>query len=258
MTWRDAMQAALRGHRDDWVVPDWNAPPRVRAFVTTRHGGVSTGAYASMNLGTRSGDDPVHVARNRRIVHDLLPSTPRWMAQVHGTNVADLDLMSDTEVAAADAAVLGERGPVGVVLTADCMPLFLCDLGGKRAGVAHAGWRGMAAGVIENAVHALGVAPAEVIAWMGPTIGPAAFEVGPEVREAFLASGPEAQAAFTPRAPGKYLADLYALARQRLERAGVARISGGGFCTYRDTDRFFSYRREKLSGRMGAFIWMEE
>jgi len=258
MSWPEAMKAALRGHGDEWVVPDWNAPSGVRAFVTTRHGGTSTGAYASMNLGTRSGDDPVAVARNRRIVHDLLPSTPRWMAQVHGTHVADLDRMSDAQVPAADAVVLGARGLVGVVLTADCMPLFLCDRGGKRAGVAHAGWRGMASGIIESAVHALNVAPAEVVAWMGPTIGPAAFEVGPEVREAFLAADPEAQAAFAPHTPGKYLADLYALARRRLERAGVAEVSGGGFCTYREPDRFFSYRREKMSGRMGAFIWMEE
>jgi YfiH family protein len=258
MIWSDAMRAALRGHGQEWLVPDWNAPPHVRAFVTTRHGGVSTGAYASMNLGTRGGDDPVAVARNRRIVQNLVPSTPRWMAQVHGTSVADLDHITDAQGPTADAAVLGTRGPVGVVLTADCMPLFLCDLGGRKVGVAHAGWRGMVAGVIENAVRALDVAPADVIAWMGPAIGPAAFEVGPEVREAFVAAHPEAQGAFTPHTPGKYLADLYALARQRLARAGVGKISGGGFCTYRETDRFFSYRREKMSGRMGAFIWMEE
>jgi purine-nucleoside/S-methyl-5'-thioadenosine phosphorylase / adenosine deaminase len=258
MIWSDAMRAALRGHGREWLVPDWNAPPHVRAFVTTRHGGVSTGAYASMNLGTRSGDDPVAVERNRRIVDNLVPSTPQWMAQVHGTSVADLDGISAAAAPTADAAVLGTRGPVGVVLTADCMPLFLCDLGGKKVGVAHAGWRGMAAGVIENTVQALGVAPADVIAWMGPTIGPAAFEVGPEVRAAFVAADTEAHAAFTTHTPGKYLADLYALARQRLARAGVSKISGGGFCTYRETDRFFSYRREQMSGRMGAFIWMEE
>jgi len=256
MSWPDAMKAALPGH-GEWIIPDWNAPLHVKAFVTTRHGGVSTGAYASMNLGTRSGDDPTHVARNRRIVRDLLPSTPRWMAQTHGGAVADLDRMGAAQVAEADAAVLGSRGPVGVVLTADCMPLFICDTGGKKAGVIHAGWRGMSGGVIENAVRALGATPAEVIAWMGPTIGPTAFEVGPEVREAFLASDPEAHSAFEPRTAGKYMADLYALARRRLARAGVAKVFGGGFCTFRDQERFFSYRREKLSGRMGAFIWME-
>jgi YfiH family protein len=256
MSWAQAMKAALRGH-GEWVIPDWNAPPRVRAFVTTRHGGVSTGAYASMNLGTRGGDDPIHVARNRRIVHDLLPSTPRWMGQTHGNAVADLDRVSAAHAPEADAAVLGSSGAVGVVLTADCMPLFFCDAQGKRAGVVHAGWRGMSVGVIENAVRALNVAPAEVLAWMGPAIGPAAFEVGPEVREAFLAADPQAHVAFKPHVPGKYLADLYELARQRLARAGVAKVFGGGFCTFRDQERFFSYRREKMSGRMGAFIWME-
>jgi YfiH family protein len=249
------MRAALDGH-DEWIVPDWPAPPGVRAFVTTRHGGVSTGEHASMNLGTHSGDDPALVARNRLIVGELLPSTPRWMAQVHGTGVADLDRLSETEVARADAAVVASPGPVGAVLTADCMPLFICDRAGRRAGVAHAGWRGMAAGVIENTVRALGVPAAELIAWMGPTIGPAAFEVGPEVREAFLASDSGAAAAFVAHGPGKYMADLYALARRRLERAGVTQVSGGGFCTYREADRFFSYRRAKASGRMGAFIWM--
>lgn len=256
MSWPQAMRAALRGH-GEWIVPEWEAAPRVRAFVTTRQGGVSTGAHASMNLGTRSGDDPAHVARNRLIVRELLPSMPRWMAQVHGIAVADLDRLGDDEVPTADAAVVGAAGRVGAVLTADCMPLFLCDGAGRRAAVAHAGWRGMAAGVIENAVRALGSPSAEVIAWMGPTIGPTAFEVGPEVRDTFLASDPDAGGAFKAHVPGKYMADLYALARRRLERAGVGGIFGGGFCTYRDSERFFSYRREKASGRMGAFIWME-
>jgi YfiH family protein len=216
---------------------------------------VSEGEYASLNLGTRSGDDPWRVAQNRRLVSDHLPSEPRWMAQAHGVEVADLDASHDA-IASADAAVTGKPGTVGVVLTADCMPLFLSDRAGTRVGVAHAGWRGMSAGVIENAVAALGVEPREVIAWMGPTIGPAAFEVGPEVREAFLAADPQAQRAFEPRA-AKFMADLYALARQRLARAGVQEVHGGGFCTYREPQRFFSYRRVAASGRMGAFIWME-
>jgi hypothetical protein len=240
-----------------WLVPDWPAPPRVRAFVTTRAGGVSQGQYASMNLGSRSGDDPRHVARNRLIVAASLPSMPRWMAQVHGTGVADLDRLAETDVASADAAVTSIAGRVGVVLTADCMPLFLCDDAGTRVAVAHAGWRGMAAGVIENAVSALRTEPAKVMAWMGPAIGPTAFEVGPEVREAFIAASPAAADAFAAHRPGKFMADLYALARLRLLAAGVSRVHGGGFCTYREADRFFSYRREKKSGRMGAFIWME-
>jgi polyphenol oxidase len=241
----------------EWITPDWPAPARVRAFVTTRHGGVSAGEYASLNLGTRGGDDPRNVASNRRVVRDHLPSMPRWMAQVHGTAVCDLDAIGDLDVATADVAVTGKPGTVGVVLTADCMPLFLSDRAGTRVGVAHAGWRGMAAGVIENAVAALGVEPREVIAWMGPAIGPTAFEVGPEVREAFLAADPQAQRAFEPHAAAKFMADLYALARQRLARAGVQEVHGGGFCTYREPQRFFSYRRVPASGRMGAFIWME-
>jgi YfiH family protein len=256
MTWADSMRAALRGERE-WIVPDWTAPMNVRAFVTTRQGGVSKGEYATLNLGSTSGDDPAHVARNRLIVAAHLPSAPRWMAQVHGSAVADLDQLAEAEVPRADAAVAGSPGHVGAVLTADCMPLFLCDTEGRRAAIAHAGWRGMAAGVIENTVRALDAAPAGVVAWMGPTIGATAFEVGAEVREAFVAADPEAGKGFTPHAPGKFMADLYALARQRLQRAGVTRVFGGGFCTYREVDRFFSYRREKRSGRMGAFIWME-
>ena len=240
-----------------WLVPDWDAPARVRAFVTTRHGGVSEGEYASLNLGTNSGDNSRHVAENRRIVRQHLPAMPRWMKQVHGSDVVKVDELGANDVPIADAAVVCESGRVAAVLTADCMPLFLCDASGGKAAVAHAGWRGMAAGVIENAVGALGAAPADVIAWMGPTIGPTAFEVGPEVREAFLAGDSQADEAFATHAPGKYLADLYALARRRLARAGVTRVYGGGFCTYRETERFFSYRREKASGRMGAFIWME-
>jgi YfiH family protein len=241
----------------EWITPDWPAPARVRAFVTTRHGGVSGGEYASLNLGTRGGDDPRNVASNRLVVRGHLPSMPRWMAQVHGTAVCDLDAIGDLDVATADAAVTGKPGTVGVVLTADCMPLFVADRGGTRVGVAHAGWRGMAAGVIENAVSSLGVDPREVIAWMGPAIGPTAFEVGPEVREAFVAADPGAHVAFAPHVAGKFMADLYALARQRLALAGVREVHGGGFCTYRETRRFFSYRRVPESGRMGAFIWME-
>jgi YfiH family protein len=240
-----------------WLVPDWPCPARVRAFVTTRAGGVSGGEYASMNLGTRSGDDPAHVARNRLIVAERLPAMPRWMAQVHGNAVANLDALADGDVATADAATVGEARRVAAVLTADCMPVLFCDGHGRRAGVAHAGWRGLAGGVLENTVAALEADAQDVMAWMGPAIGPDAFEVGPEVREAFLAADPAADAAFAPHGPGKYLADLYVLARQRLARAGVRRIFGGGFCTYRDSARFFSYRREPKSGRMGTFIWLE-
>lgn len=241
----------------DWIKPDWPAPQNVRAFVTTRHGGISTGEYASMNLGLHSGDERANVEKNRALVRERLPSDPRWLKQVHGIAVADLDHVAPDAALIADAAVTGKKSRVAVVLTADCMPLFLCDVHGTRVAVAHAGWRGMAAGVIEATVEALWTKPGDVLAWMGPTIGPAAFEVGPEVRAAFMEVDPSAGAAFVARAGGKFMADLYALARQRLQRAGVASVTGGGFCTNRDSERFFSYRRAQKSGRMGAFVWME-
>jgi len=237
-------------------VPEWPAPANVRAFVTTRAGGVSGGEYASLNLGARSGDSAENVARNRAIVREHLPAAPRWLAQVHGTAVVAVDELAASAVATADAAMARTPGHVCAVLTADCMPLLLADAAGTCVAVAHAGWRGMAAGVIENAVRALGVAPGEVIAWLGPAIGPEAFEVGHDVHQAFTTDDPGATQAFVPQRDGKFMADLYALARRRLARAGVVRVHGGGFCTQRDTARFYSYRREKRSGRMGAFIWI--
>ena len=238
-----------------WIEPDWPAPARVRAFVTTRDGGVSGGEFASLNLGERAGDAPQNVARNRAIVRERLPAEPRWLEQVHGAHVVELGAATASNPRA-DAAVTGTAGEVAVVLTADCMPLFLANRDGSRVGLAHAGWRGMASGVIENAVVALDAAPANVLAWMGPAIGPDAFEVGAEVREAFVAVDRRAGDAFRPHKPGKFMADLYALARHRLARAGVTSVFGGGFCTYHEAARFFSYRRVKASGRMGAFIWI--
>lgn len=240
----------------DWLVPDWPAPANVRAFVTTRTGGVSDGDYASMNLGLSSGDAPERVHRNRAIARAQLPSDPVYMRQLHGTDVAMLDCVAGAAVTA-DAAVCAAPGSVAAVLTADCMPLLLADRKGGRVAAVHAGWRGMAAGVVENAVDALGVPPSDVIAWMGPAIGPDAFEVGPEVREAFVALDPRAAVAFRAHRPGKFMADLYELARMRLAARGVTEAFGGGFCTFHQTDRFFSYRRAAKSGRMGAFIWRE-
>lgn len=240
-----------------WIVPDWPAPAKVRAFVTTREGGVSVGEYGSLNLGTGSGDDPAFVAANRLVVRRHLPAVPRWLAQVHGTVVADLDALGEAEVAVADAATTSVAGRVAVVLTADCLPVFLCRDDGSRIAVAHAGWRGLAAGVLENAVAALGGEAAHVLAWLGPAIGPAAFEVGSEVRDAFVSVQPESARAFAAHREGKYLADLYALARLRLARAGAQRVWGGGFCTRSEKQRFFSYRRVKESGRLGAFIWID-
>lgn len=239
----------------EWIVPDWPAPANVRAFVTTRAGGVSEGPYASMNLALRSGDDPQSVERNRSIVREELPATPGWLAQCHGIDVIDLD-REGHDSRAADAAVTTQPRRVCTVLTADCLPVLLCDAAGSRVGIAHAGWRGMSARVIENTVAALRANPADVIAWLGPAIGPDAFEVGPEVRAAFLAVDAGAQGAFRSHREGKFMADLYALARRRLALAGVGQVFGGGFCTWNDSARFFSYRREKQSGRMGAFVWL--
>lgn len=240
-----------------WLVPDWPAPARVRAFVTTRAGGVSQGEHASMNLGLSSGDLAEHVARNRVIVRAVLPADPRYMRQIHGIDVADIDALAPQAPVTADGAVAGSPGSVAAVLTADCMPLLLADRAGSRVAAVHAGWRGMAAGVIESALDALRVEASEVLAWMGPTIGPDAFEVGAEVREAFVARDARAAEAFRSHKPGKFMADLYLLARQRLNARGVRAVFGGGFCTYGERERFFSYRRARESGRMGAFIWME-
>ena len=229
MTWSESMRRSIAAK--PWIVPEWPAPERVRAFVTTR-----------------AGDGVTDSAQH-------LPSQPLWLKQVHGVEVVDADAWSASTPPTADAAIARTPGRVCVVFTADCMPLFVCDEAGEEVAAAHAGWRGMAAGVIENTVASFHAPPGRLLAWMGPTIGPTAFEVGPEVREAFMNADPRAGAAFAPHREGKYLADLYALARQRLARSGVERIFGGEFCTYTDTERFFSYRREKKSGRMGAFIW---
>ncbi len=238
-----------------WLVPDWPAPARVRAFATTRDGGVSEGEYGSLNLGLTSGDECERVLRNREIVRAHLPEMPQWLAQVHGVEVARLETAAPG-APRADGAVSALPGRVCAVLTADCMPLLLCDARGTQVAAVHAGWRGMAAGIIENAVAQF-EDPARVLAWMGPTIGPDAFEVGVEVREAFVARDPGAGAAFRPHLPGKHFADLYELARRRLAAAGVPRAWGGDFCTRNEPGRFFSYRRCAASGRQGAFAWLE-
>jgi len=235
--------------------PDWPVPPRVRALVTTRSGGISSGPYASFNLGDHVGDDPAAVAHNRALLAEHLPSEPLWLRQVHGIAVADS--RQHRAGCEADAAVTRDAGSVLAVLTADCLPVFLADDAGEAVGIAHAGWRGLAAGVVERTVDALGVEPARVIACLGPAIGPEAFEVGDDVRNAFLRDNPEAAAAFIPRSTGKWLADLYALARMRLARIGVTRVHGGGLCTFSDAVRFFSHRRNGVTGRMASLIWLE-
>lgn len=236
-------------------MPDWPAPENVRGLQTSRNGGSSATPYASFNLGSHVGDNPLAVSRNRMLLAPLLPSEPVWLNQVHGVAVADAGHAGC--LPEADASVTTHPGAVCVVMTADCLPILLCDESGSVVGAAHAGWRGLCDGVIESTVNAMKVPAPTLMAWLGPAIGPEKFEVGDEVRTAFVAKQPQASAAFAPGAHGKWLADLYLLARMRLHALGVTRIYGGGLCTYSDPDRFYSYRRDGVTGRMGTFIWLQ-
>lgn len=240
-----------------WVVADWPTLPGVRAAVSTRFGpGVSRSPYDRFNLGTRSGDAPDHVDANRTALQGALelPATPFWLQQIHGSAVVTVD--ASTDLAAeprADAAVTRMAGRPLVILTADCLPVLLASVDGGVIGAAHAGWRGLAGGVLEATVAAM--APSsELLAWLGPSIGMASYEVGAEVRQAFLQHDPASDACFRPTRPGHWLCDLYGLARQRLAAVGVARIHGGGFDTFAD-GRFYSYRRDgTASGRFASVI----
>jgi polyphenol oxidase len=244
---------------EQWIVPDWPAPARVRSLLTTRRGGVSSGAYASLNLGEHVGDDPRAVAENRAQLAGRLPSAPRWLNQVHGTTVFSADSDAAGELPpVADAAFARRPGVVCAVLTADCLPVLLCDKAGRVVAVAHAGWRGLQAGVLERTVAAMGCPGAQLLAYLGPAIGPDAFEVGDEVRAAFLEASDEAAVAFKARSPGKWLANIYLLARQRLARLGIDAVYGGAFCTVHETERFFSYRRDGATGRMASLIWLAD
>ena len=238
-----------------WIVPDWPAPAKVRALITTRAGGASSGNYAGFNLGMRSGDEAETVKRNRATLRQQLPSEPLWLRQVHGTAVVEADSVAGESEA--DAAVARRQGRVCAVLTADCLPVLVCDTEGTVVAAAHAGWRGLSAGIIEQTLQVMDRSPQTLIAYLGPAIGPGAYEVGEEVRAAFVAADAESAAAFAPGKPGKYYAELYSLARRRLARQGVKQIHGGGFCTYTERERFYSYRRDGVTGRMASLIWME-
>jgi YfiH family protein len=269
------------------IIPDWPAPANVKTLQTTRVGGNSSAPYDSFNLGDHVGDAPMTVARNRMMLNTLLPSEPVWLQQVHGTVVANADHASC--LPQADACIARHRDAVCVVMTADCLPVLLCDTQGSVVGAVHAGWKGLAAGVIEATVQAMNVAPQNLMAWLGPAISQQAFEVGAEVRALFVDADPQAVAAFIPGQHGKWFADIYALARLRLDALGITQIYGGsdcdtllrssrlreqspaappapdgstapcrgGYCTYRERERFFSYRRDGTTGRMGTFIWLE-
>lgn len=236
--------------------PDWRVPDSVQAVSTTRQGGVSEPPYDTLNLGGHTGDQPNAVAENRRRLQAAagLPAAPRWLRQVHGTDV--LHVTESGPPVEADAAWTDRPGLVCAVLTADCLPVLLAAEDGRAVGVAHAGWRGLSAGVLEALIDALPAAPRQLTAWLGPAIGPSAFEVGPEVREAFLDRDAGADAGFAPSPSGRWLADIYTLARRRLEAAGVSAVAGGGYCTVSEPERFYSYRRDGETGRMATLIWI--
>ena len=239
----------------NFILPQWPAPARVMALVTTRAGGTSGGPWTSLNLGDHVGDSPAQVAENRRLLRKHLPSDPVWLSQLHGTGC--VDAAEAKAGAKADASFCRKPGIVCAVLTADCLPVLLCDEAATVVGAVHAGWRGLAAGVIESAVTAMAVPGSTLMAWLGPAIGPKVFEVGPEVRSAFVTHDIQAASAFVPGSKGKWYCDIHTLAHRRLNKLGICRVASADFCTAQDTERFYSYRRERITGRMASCIWLE-
>ena len=244
-------------NKADFITPNWPAPANVKALQTTRIGGVSLAPYDSLNFGMHVKDDPLHAAQNRQLLSQFLPSEPVWLNQVHGVRVVDA---ANTDcVPNADASFTTRSNVVCVTMTADCLPVLLCDQAGARIAAVHAGWRGLCDGVIEATVKAMQIDGENLMAWLGPAIGPQAFEVGAEVRAQFIEKDAQAESAFVQNGD-KWLGDLYKIARQRLSNLGITQIYGGRdnngeFCTYTDKARFFSYRRDIETGRMGTFIW---
>jgi YfiH family protein len=259
-----------------WLVPDWpGLPPNIGVLASTRRGGVSPAPYddgqggGGLNLGIHVGDQPHNVAQNRAMLAAELPDEPVWLNQVHGVAVADADKVRPGQVPTADASIARVPNTVCAILTADCLPVLFCDTAGAVVGAAHAGWRGLADGVLQETTRAMREAGAgEIMAWLGVAIGPVRFEVGNDVLQAFLkeaqASGDAAaeglvRAAIVPITgkPGKYLADMYALARAILRRDGVLRVAGGEYCTVSNSGRFYSYRRDGVTGRQASLIWIK-
>jgi YfiH family protein len=241
------------------ITPDWPAPLGVRAAFTLRTGGVSVAPYDSLNLGASIGDSPEAVAENRRRVRERLrlPAEPVWLEQVHGVGIVELGTGAAVRPPTGDASVAWGAGNVCAIRVADCMPVLFAARDGSAVAAAHAGWRGLAGGVLETTVRRLGIPASQLIAWMGPAIGPAHFEVGDEVRAAFTATDVDAASAFVANARGRWQCDLYALTRRRLTAIGVSGIYGGGWCTFAESEHFFSYRRSGQCGRMAALIWIE-
>ena len=238
-----------------FLIPDWPAPEGIRACVTTRAGGVSLAPFDSFNLGDHVDDDPSAVAHNRQRLTHIFDVQPAWLSQVHGVVVAPAN---PEQIVEADASWTATPGIACTVMTADCLPALFCDRAGTRVAAAHAGWRGLAAGVLEAAAHSLNAEPDDILVWLGPAIGPAVFEVGGEVRDVFIDDMPQAATAFVPSVnEGRYMADIYALARLRLARYGITAVYGGGFCTVTDP-RFYSYRRSPRTGRFASLVWIEK
>jgi len=240
------------------IIPDWSAPCSIAALTTTRNGGISRGAWASLNLADHVGDEPEHVMANRALLCDALGlvTQPCWLNQVHGTSV--VNVVEAPQPWVADAAYANRPGVACAVLTADCLPVLMTNTAGTEVAAVHAGWRGLVNGVIEAAVARFSAPRSQLIAWLGPALGPTAFEVGPEVREAFLASARDHRDAFVASAGDRYLADLALLGRQRLARAGVSSVTCSTHCTYSEAELFYSYRRDHSCGRMASMIWISE
>lgn len=240
---------------EGWIPANWPAPAGVVAGTTLRHGGVSRGSYRSLNLGALGQDDANAVSENRERFRSIcgLPSEPRWLRQIHGTNVVIEP--PPGEVPEADAAITRNAAVVCVVLTADCLPVVLASSDAAELAVAHAGWRGLAGGILEATVQAMSTDPVELVAWLGPAISQPAYEVGAEVRQKFVAQDPAAEGCFQANERGRWQADLYGLARMRLDRLGVGQVSGGEYCTFREPERFFSHRRDGACGRMASFVF---
>ncbi len=250
----------------NFIEPSWAGPKQVKAFCTTRHGGVSKSPFNTLNLGLNAGDDSADVLHNRSIVKSHLPTEPLWLKQIHGVTVSTPSTRnaSTGNPFEADAAITNIPNEVLAILTADCMPVLFASKGGEVIGAAHAGWRGLSGGVLENTLQEMlaispGLSPKDIVVWMGPAIGSTAFEVGEDVLKAFAPQGQDILSkAFTPivASPGKYWANLYLLARERLRSLGIEQIDGGDFCTLNDSEKFFSYRRDKETGRFASLVWI--
>ncbi len=240
------------------ITPNWAAPPQVKAYTTTRYGGVSQPPYNALNLADHVGDDAPAVAMNRAILQETLqlPTEPIWLKQVHG--IQAVTAQPKHRDCLADAAYTNELEHICVVLTADCLPVLFCNRQGTWVAAVHAGWRGLAGGILETTVQYFPGTSQDILVWLGPAIGPHAFEVGAEVRQAFIHVLPQAEEAFTPNRNGTWLANLYQLARQRLIHQGITHIYGGDFCTYSEQNRFYSYRRDQVTGRMASLIWLSK